>query len=87
MCECTYTASPTQHYLGRAKLELTDFDIIGHAGDGSFSTVIHAVHRFSQRHYAIKVVNKHLVRGNVDSLDLQTRHTPTCSPKQDGGVH
>mmetsp|Transcript_27778 Transcript_27778/g.82338 ORF Transcript_27778/g.82338 Transcript_27778/m.82338 type:complete len:382 (-) Transcript_27778:322-1467(-) len=54
----------SQYRAPRAKLELTDFDIIGHAGDGSFSTVIHAVHRFSQRHYAIKVVNKHLVLRN-----------------------
>lgn len=55
--------------VARANLTLAEFDILGHAGDGSFSTVIHAVHRTTLRHYAIKVVNKHLVGDSTHRVE------------------
>ncbi len=49
----------------RASLQISDFDIVGRLGDGSFSTVILAKLRHGDdEHFAIKVVNKHLVLRN-----------------------
>lgn len=46
----------------RLNLTLADFEIVGHIGDGSFSAVVLAIHKGTQQKYAIKLVNKHLVR-------------------------
>lgn len=45
-------------------MTLSDFDILGRVGDGSFSTVILARLRSNGQKYAIKVVNKHLIMRN-----------------------
>jgi serine/threonine protein kinase len=52
-------------YPCRAKVQLSDFNILGRLGDGSFSTVILAQLRGGQQEqYAIKIVNKHLIMRN-----------------------
>jgi serine/threonine protein kinase len=49
----------------RAALQISDFDIIGRVGDGSFSTVILARLRGGgEALFAIKIVNKHLIVRN-----------------------
>lgn len=48
----------------RLNLSLADFEILGRAGDGSFSTVVLARHKESGVEYAIKIINKHVVMRN-----------------------
>ncbi|GAX82854.1 hypothetical protein CEUSTIGMA_g10280.t1 [Chlamydomonas eustigma] len=50
----------------RASLTLSDFNILGHIGDGSFATVILAERKApnNSEKYAIKIVNKHVVMRN-----------------------
>jgi serine/threonine protein kinase len=43
---------------------LSDFDILGRAGDGSFSTVILVQHKGTGIEYAIKIINKHVIMRN-----------------------
>lgn len=48
----------------RVSMSMADFEIISRLGDGSFSTVILVKHKVSGKHYAMKMVNKHLVMRN-----------------------
>eukprot|EP00798_Chlamydomonas_sp_ICE-L_P016400 gene16400-22605_t len=54
----------TGYKAPRTNLQLSDFNITGRVGDGSFSTVILAQHKDSGKQYAIKIVNKHLILRN-----------------------
>jgi hypothetical protein len=50
----------------RASLTLSDFNILGHIGDGSLATVVLAERKAPNNFekYAIKIVNKHVVMRN-----------------------
>jgi hypothetical protein len=54
----------TSRRCRRLNISLADFDILGRAGDGSFSTVILARHKASGVDYAIKMINKSVVMRN-----------------------
>jgi hypothetical protein len=53
-----------QYNAPRVDLSLNDFNILGHVGDGSFSSVILCSHKQTNTRYAIKVISKHLVIRN-----------------------
>jgi 3-phosphoinositide dependent protein kinase-1 len=48
----------------RVTLTLRDFDVLGRIGDGSFSTVFLARRKETDKDYAIKMMNKHLIMRN-----------------------
>lgn len=54
----------TNYNAPRVNLSLNDFNILGHVGDGSFSSVILCSHKQSGVRYAIKVMSKHLIVRN-----------------------
>lgn len=48
----------------RVTFKVSDFNVLGRIGDGSFSTVFLAQHKGLGKQYAIKMMNKHLVMRN-----------------------
>lgn len=54
-------ADCTSHRAPRVALKLSDFNIIGRVGDGSFSEVLHVRDKRSAHSYALKMVDKHLI--------------------------
>ena len=47
--------------MSRVAMSLADFELVQRLGDGSFSQVVLGRHTHTEKQYAIKIIDKHLI--------------------------